>query len=172
MEVDINTLWSLADEARAEWCLETGNDAESAEDDEGVCRDFERQASRARSMVFRLPDGDVHVCGVGCDRIGISDDGCYVCDVSGVEYGPVATRTDQSTGRSVWSSDPDVNSAPGQFSWRRRPDQAAASAHAFTAAQWMDDKEMPATLEAARVAPAKRGAICVDQARTIHWNFA
>ena len=123
-------------------------------------------------MVFRLPDGGVHVLWGRLRPHWDQRRRCSCAMSPGVEYRPVATRTDQSTGRSVWSSDPDVNSAPGQLSWRRRPDQAAASAHAFTAAQWMDDKEMPATLEAARVAPAKRGAICVDQAHTIHWNFA
>lgn len=124
-----------------------------------------REAARA---MCRMPDGDLHLCRAGCQFIAENDDGCMVCEYSGIDYGPKATRSDHCTGRSTWSSDPDANACLGGAAgalgggWRKRPDQFMASASAYMIAKSFDDSEMPTAVEAPRSIPLKRGALCVN----------
>ena len=144
------------DEAMTDWLLGPG-------DPTAVPRD----AARA---VCRMADGDLHLCRSGCKFVVENDDGCMVCEISGIDYGPKATRSDHCTGRSTWSADPDANacmggtaSALGGGGWRKRPDQFQASASAYMMARTFDDSEMPPAVAAPRAATCKRGARCVDE---------
>ena len=141
------------DEAMTDWLLGPG-------DPTAVPRD----AARA---VCRMADGDLHLCRSGCKFVVENDDGCMVCEISGIDYGPKATRSDHCTGRSTWSADPDANAcmggtagALGGGGWRKRPDQFQASASAYMMARTFDDSEMPPAVAAPRAATCKlaRGA--------------
>lgn len=144
------------DDAMTDWLLGTREDA------------LPRESARA---VCRMPDGDLHLCRSDCQFLAVNEDGCMVCEISGIDYGPKATRSDHCTGRSTWSADPDANAcvggaagACGGGGWRKRTDQFQASASAYLMALSFDDSEMPPAIETARVAPCKRRARCVDEA--------
>lgn len=170
------TQWAEMEQAMLLAKFEGDQDADS--DDDEAMTDLmlgpvegadQRQAVRA---VCRMPDGDLHLCRSGCKFLVENDDGCMVCEYSGIDYGPKATRSDHCTGRSTWSADPDANACMGGTAgalgggggWRKRPDQFQASASAYMMAKSFDDSEMPEAVEAPRAAPCKRGARCVDEA--------
>lgn len=115
----------------------------------------------------RLPDGDVHFCDAFCPFSHPDKDGNRVCVYTGLVVGRVAIeRTDNSTGRSTWSADPDVNSGgPMGGAWRKKRDMNKASATAYDDAKQMDDTEMPKAVnqELAERSLCKRGALCVDE---------
>lgn len=153
-------IWAEADAALFERELERGD--ASGDFQTGS---LEREADHALATMFDLPDGDVHLCRRGCAYTSITADGCHVCEISGIEYGPVATRVDHSTGRSMWNCDPDLqNHGPIGGTWRRRPDMYAASHAAFVSAHLFDDSEMPPALVPQTTADPSctRAARCVD----------
>ena len=129
--------------------------------------------ARARTVV--LPDGDIHVCDSECPYTEEDvKEGICVCRFTGLIVARVhAERSDQSTGRSTWSSDPDMQSGTPIGGWGKKRDMVGASRQAYGFAGQIDDTEMPAAppqaapslLEAACARGAsKRGALCVDEA--------
>ena len=175
MTLSESTQWAEMEQAMLLAKFEGDQDADS-EDDEAMTDWMlgpvegadQRQAVRA---VCRMPDGDLHLCRSGCKFLVENDDGCMVCEYSGIDYGPKATRSDHCTGRSTWSADPDANAcmggtagASGGGGWRKRPDQFQASASAYMMAKNFDDSEMPQLSRRHAPAPCKRGARCVDEA--------
>ena len=144
------------------------------EDDWGTSL-LSRRLEEARARTVVLPDGDVHVCDAECPYAEEDPrEGAYVCRYTGLVVARCcAERTDQSTGRSTWSSDPDMQSGTPLGGWGKKRDMMQASRHAYSQAQRLDDAEMPAC--AAPAAPpspstangrlnGKRGALCVDEA--------
>lgn len=145
----------------------------SDSDDDEASRLYGR-ASTAVQTICRLNCGDIHVCRFDtCKHIALNVDGMYVCELSGIEYGPKSERGRiDDTGRSTWSVDPDLASrAPGAC-WRRKPNMANLSEAAYTAAARIDDTvqfdhpdntgmEERAKASAMRAA-TKRGATCVN----------
>lgn len=178
MTISEATQWAEMEQAMLLAKFEGDQDADSDDDEAmtdwmlGVDDVAQRQTARA---VCRMPDGDLHLCRPGCKFLVENEDGCMVCEYSGIDYGPKATRSDYCTGRSTWSADPDANACIGGTAgalggggggWRKRPDQFQASASAYMMAKSFDDSEMPEAVEAPRAAPCKRGARCVDEAPT------
>lgn len=140
------------DEAMTDWLLGPGDSAP-------------REAARA---VCRMADGDLHLCRSDCKFVVENDDGCMVCEISGIDYGPKATRCNHCTGRSIWSADPDANACMGGAAgalggWRKRPDKFQASVSAYMIAETLDDSEMPPVVAAPLATKCKRGARCVDE---------
>ena len=121
----------------------------------------------AMDRVVRLPDGDFHYCDCHCPFSHPDKDGNRVCEYTGIVVGTVTVeRTDNSTGRSTWSSDPDVSSGgPMGGAWRKKRDMHKASSTAFNEARTLDDTEMPKAIEVPRAvrSACKRGALCVDE---------
>lgn len=170
-------------EADAAWrlaCEEGAGDGPSdeaiASDDEdewGVSR-LETRLSDARARTVVLPSGDIHVCDEACPFADEDKDGNMVCVHTGIVVcRTCAERTDHSTGRSTWSSDPDMHSGMpnGGYGggWIKKRDMMQASRSAYSFATTMDDTEMPQAAPVKRAAPAprgasKRGALCVDEA--------
>ena len=171
-----DALWADFDEARALARFEDpGNSAESGDDGDDGDDEFGDPASAIalRSRVCRLPDGDVHVCDDSCpytvpglDHNGRAN-GDMVCIYTGLVIRRCCeTRTDFSTGRSTWCSDPDVNGNGSYGSkWRKKRDMKKESENARTSATTMDDAAMPEAIEAPKTARSgfKRGALCVDE---------
>jgi len=169
-------------EAEAAWalvCAEQGvsSHAEDAcgsddEDDWGRNR-LETRLSDARARTVVLLSGDIHVCDAACPFAEEDRDGNMVCAHTGIVVcRACAERTDHSTGRSTWSSDPDMQSgtAGGGYGggWVKKRDMMQASRWAYSFASQIDDATMPSappsadTPRAARGA-SKRGALCVDE---------
>ena len=144
------------------------------EDEWGVSR-LEARLCDARARTIVLPSGDIHVCDETCPFAEEDKDGNVVCVHTGIVVcRALAARTDHSTGRSTWSSDPDMHSGvPGGGyggGWIKKRDMMQASRSAYSFATTLDDTEMPlaAPVERAATAPrgaaSKRGALCVDEA--------
>lgn len=166
-------IWSQFDEARGEFFALDEETSSSEEDvDEWGVTVFERNHADLQSRVFRLPDGDIHVCDDCCpyatpciDASGRSN-GDYVCVHTGrVVMRCCEERTDMSTGRSTWSVDPDVTAGgPIGGKWRKKRDMKKESKNAFIAARQFNDSEMPEAVDApAAPRNSKRGALCVDE---------
>tara|TARA_Y100000389_G_scaffold182728_1_gene199584 strand:+ start:2373 stop:3614 length:1242 start_codon:yes stop_codon:yes gene_type:complete len=167
-------LWADFDAARESSGIQNHTVDESTdEEDEWGILQSQRDHESMKGRVCRLPDGDIHVCGDDCqhaiqgtDAQGHSN-GDFVCIYTGrVVARCCEVRTDLSTGRSTWSSDPDMNGG-GMVSgkWRKKRDQKKDSKAAYMASQGFDDSAMPAAIEAPMPARtgAKRGALCVDE---------
>lgn len=145
----------------------------SDSDEDGTSRLCGR-AGTALQTICRLDCGDIHVCRLDtCKHISLNADGLYVCELSGIEYGPKSERGRMDdTGRSTWSVDPDQRSSAPGACWRRKPNMANLSESAFTAAARIDDTvqfvhpdntEMEERAKASAVrAATKRSAICVN----------
>lgn len=152
-------------------CNQGDEDEEIGSDEED---DFgnnllEVKLQETRTRCVTLPDGDVHLCDSDCPFA--EDDLCghLVCPYTGRVVGlQCADRTDQSTGRSTWSSDPDMQSGTPFGGWGRKRDMVAASRSAWLGASELDDSEMP-QMQAPKLpdvekrAATKRGALCVDE---------
>ena len=106
-------------EAEAAWALACAESAPSApedvidsddEDDWGGSR-LKTRLNDARARTVVLPTGDIHVCDSTCPFAEEDKDGNMVCAHTGIVVcRACAERTDRSTGRSTWSSDPDMQS--------------------------------------------------------------
>lgn len=163
--------WAEAEAARHfddEICkVSSARDIESDEEDEFGNNILEQRANTALASMVRLPDGDIHLCEPGCTLAVAQPDGDLVCPLSGLVCGHVCNeRTDYSTGRSTWSSDPDMaGGAPASGAWRKKIDRVAASKQAHCLANQFDDSVMPTARESQLPAkvPIKRGALCVDE---------
>lgn len=166
-------LFAEADAAFALECCPT-----CEKDDEDILSDDEdefgnnllaQRLSDARSRCVTLPNGDIHLCDSECPFAEEDREGNLVCPHTGRVVGRcVAERTDLSTGRSTWSSDPDMQSGTPFGGWGKKRDMEAASRAAFLYANGLDDTEMPCAPPAtpplnAQRAASKRGALCVDE---------
>lgn len=167
--VDVD-LWAEAEAARGFGdfeCCQSSSDIESDEEDEWGNNVLTQRAAHAVATMVRLPDGDIHLCEVGCCPYAVlQTDGDLVCPYSGMVCGNAPSeRTDFSTGRSTWSADPDMQGgAPLGGAWRKKIDRVAASKQAHMMATQFDDTIMPMAKELrALKTPAKRGALCVDE---------
>jgi hypothetical protein len=140
---------------------------DSEEEDEWGISVVYNNFMTAMARTCRLPDGDLHYCDQYCAFTKMSTDGNNVCELtSNVVSRICVERTDNSTGRSTWSVDPDVNAGgPMGGAWRKKRDMFKASATAHNQAYTLDDSEMPKAIEAVKVlrSSAKRGALCVDE---------
>jgi hypothetical protein len=181
-EVTFETdMWAEFDEARrsvdlsdhASMCQVIESSDEDEEDEWGILAS-QRAHDEMRSRTCRLPDGDIHVCddecpyavqGVDCNGHGNGD---WVCAHTGrVVMRYCEVRTDNSTGRSTWSADPDMQGGgPMGGKWRKKRDMKKESQHAYMTSRQFNDAEMPRAIEAPKAARtgAKRGALCVDEA--------
>lgn len=141
------------------------DDIGSDEDDEWGDSVINKRAFAVLQHVVRLPCGDVHLCTEHCPYTTETRDGQCVCKYSGLVVAQAhADRTDFSTGRSTWSSDPDISAGVSQGSWHKRRDMLKASRSAFDYANTLDDREMPtATPRDSQKTRGvvKRGAMCV-----------
>lgn len=149
---------------------------DSEDEDEWGVSVLRRKLSDARARTVVLPDGDVHVCDADCPYTEEdAKEGNCVCKFTGLIVARVCMeRKDQSTGRSTWSSDPDMQSGIPIGGWGKKRDMMAASRRAYDLAQVLSDSEMPtaapqspssAAARASRArGGAKRGALCVDEA--------
>lgn len=144
------------------------------EDDWGTSL-LSRRLEEARARTVVLPDGDVHVCDAECPYAEEDPrEGAYVCRYTGLVVARCCSeRTDQSTGRSTWSSDPDMQSGTPLGGWGKKRDMMQASRLAYDCANTIDDAAMPSSGTAIPTSPCltpatrpggKRGALCVDEA--------
>lgn len=163
-------LWAEAEAARAfdeVTCCPVSDDIDSDDEDEWGNNVLQQRAELATACMVRLPCGDIHLCGPGCSHSVSQRDGDMVCPYSGMVTGSsTVERTDYSTGRSTWSSDPDMQGGgPVGGAWRKKIDRVAASKQACALAMQFDDSEMPqARPQKLATRPAvKRGALCVDE---------
>ena len=166
-------LFAEADAAFALECCPT-----CEKDDEDILSDDEdefgnnllaQRLSDARSRCVTLPNGDIHLCDEDCPFAEEDREGDLVCPHTGRVCGRcIAERTDQSTGRSTWSSDPDMQSGTPYGGWGKKRDMQQASNQAYVLAGGLDDTEMPCACPsspspAGARASSKRGALCVDE---------
>lgn len=127
--------------------------------------DLLQEALLARTSIVRLPDGDIHLCGRHC-RLGVPDrDGNSICPHTGLIVARVCEqRTDNSTGRSTWSVDPDLHQSTHGH-WKCKRNVTKASASAFIVAQSIAKDVLPPPIAPpARKPVSKRGALCVGEA--------
>ena len=128
-----------------------------------------QRLSDARARCVTLPNGDIHLCDEDCPFAEEDREGDLVCPHTGRVCGRcIAERTDQSTGRSTWSSDPDMQSGTPYGGWGKKRDMQQASNQAYVLAGGLDDTEMPCACPsspspAGARASSKRGALCVDE---------
>ena len=175
MEVDIDTLFELADAAAQE---EVANDDDALDSLEEIGSLFAngeqmrtRRERRGRPQVVCLGNGDYHVCfGRQCPDVELDRDRQLVCGVSGHVVGIDCARGEDPswTGRSTASANPDDSSGAPVGGWVKRRDMFAASAEAWAKAESSSLKSGAEYVPDAREAPAarsssKRGALCVDQ---------
>ena len=127
-------------EAEAAWALACAESAPSApedvidsddEDDWGGSR-LKTRLNDARARTVVLPTGDIHVCDSTCPFAEEDKDGNMVCAHTGIVVcRACAERTDRSTGRSTWSSDPDMQSGSSGSGygggWVKKRDMMQAS---------------------------------------------
>ena len=155
----------------------SGDDAiDSDDEDDWGANMLDKRLADARSRTVTLPDGDIHVCDTECPYAIEDASGDCTCPWTGrVVTRCCAARTDQSTGRSTWSSDPDMQSGVPLGGWGKKRDMMQASRQAFADASTIDDGVMPTCGASAGSAVAsagasasraggKRGALCVDEA--------
>ena len=183
---DMLDVWTAFDAAQAMMEREEGPPVHSDSGDSGDSDDEEdnwgNSAAATKDMAFRssvcrLPCGDIHVCDCDCPygTPGLDAGGRPTGDVVCVYTGCVVSRsqverTDFSTGRSMWSADPDVNCGmPQGGGWRKKRDMTKASQQAYCSATTLDDSEMPKAVESTLVprVSSKRGALCVDEAAPV-----
>ena len=161
--------WADFDEACQSFgnrCCESGPDDSDAEDEFGNSV-AESLYTNLRTRSVRLPCGDVHVCDKDCPY-GVENKltGDSVCVYTGCVVGRCTSeRTDNSTGRSTWSVDPDVNCGiPQSSQWRKKRDMKTASKQAYMSAKLFNDSLMPTAVTSNKKSiVCKRGALCVDE---------
>ena len=170
----LDDIWGDMDAALAAEGAASDSDDGSDDDAQLAVR-----ASAARARICRLPNGDIHVCTRDCKFTLLNDDGMYVCQYTGLEYGCKCERSSVAdTGRSTWSADPDNRSGAPVGGWRRKPNQMARSVAAYEMAHRIDDTEevvdhahndaMDARAAASTGRSSnKRGALCVDVAADV-----
>ena len=175
-EVDIDHIWACAYKARSNLDVDLGSAS-----DEQVCLSIAGTSQHAAlemagSKVYKLPDGDFHVCiGYNCPHVVLDNNHVLTCRLSGMCVGETLTREHDAswTGRSTTSANPDDTAGMPQGGWSKRKDMFAASVDAWniarelTAEQCADPVYVETEAEKeARIkketASSKRGARCVD----------
>ena len=188
VEASEDALFAQADEALAMMAVEEqawngDEEIDSDDEDEWGVSVLCRKLSDARARTVVLPDGDVHVCDHDCPYTEEdAKEGNCVCRFTGLIVARLCSeRRDQSTGRSTWSSDPDMQSGKPIGGWGKKRDMMAASRHAYDLARVLNDSDMPVAAAAPPRSPSraavgaacgragggggsKRGALCVDEA--------
>lgn len=158
----------FAEAQRAMELVDECEEVDSDVEDEWGNNMLQTQYKDATDRLCRLPDGDLHYCDHHCPFAHPDKDGNRVCVHTGLVVGHVTIeRSDNSTGRSTWSCDPDMNSGgPVGGAWRKKRDMVKASSTAYDEARSLDDAEMPKAIEVERPlrSSSKRGALCVDEA--------
>lgn len=148
-------------------CERDDDDVLSDDEDDFGNNVLAQRVYDARYRCVTLPDGDIHLCDAGCPYAEEDREGNLVCPHTGrVVARCCAERTDLSTGRVTWSSDPDMQSGTPYGGWIKKRDMMSLSKDAFTYARQLDDSEMPWCTSApgrARRSASKRGALCVDE---------
>ena len=178
--VDLDQLFTQADEARRQITIEEGEDDidEIDEDDEVFKRMFANANGRLRtgkSVCIDLPCGDVHICfGTQCPHAEVTKEKSIVCNLTGRVVGIEHNREQEAgwTGRSVGSANPDDTAGTPVGGWVKRRDMFNASAQAWQMARSFGDADqrplqhytpLPTrTPKPSDRLPAKRGALCVD----------
>ena len=168
--MDVDALFAMADEAKREMQMESGNvDFQGDElDASAIFVNAPNQVRAGRATYSIGPDGDIHAClGMQCKHLCLNSDNQYVCNVSGLVIG-VKTANESypgSTGRSTKSANPDDTAGMPVGGWVKRRDMYAASVAAFRAANQISDAEIaPVPAAPPATAPTvKRGALCVDE---------
>ena len=158
----------FAEAQRAMELVDECEEIDSDDEDEWGNNALQTQHKEATDRLCRLPDGDLHYCDRHCPFAQPDKDGNRACMYTGLVVGHVTVeRTDNSTGRSTWSADPDINAGgPMGGAWRKKRDMVKASSTAYDEARSLDDTEMPKAIEVERAprSASKRGALCVDEA--------
>lgn len=166
----VESLWAEADAFRESEGIgvHADDEVDSEAEDEFGNNLSQIEARDICERVVRLPNGDLHCCGADCEFAVADKSGFRVCTYTGRAISTLLVqRTTLCTGRSQYSTDPDVHagSAVGG-TWRKKRDMMKASCSAFRRALELDDAEMPRPIASVNDAPrqGKRGALCVDEA--------
>jgi hypothetical protein len=163
-----DALFALADEAREELRRETGDDLDEDADISSAFIDPPCRIRTGRAVYTTSEGGDVHACfGQQCPHVRLDREHNWVCDISGRVISTECSLSQDSswTGRSTGSANPDDASGIPVGGWLKRRDMYAASVAAYRNASRISDAEIvpqPAAAPAS-AAPAKRGALCVDE---------
>ena len=124
-----------------------------------------------QSRVFYLPDGDVHIClGCKCPHAEYNSDQHMICGITGVVLGVMQHEDPQESvnGRKPSNSPDDHAGEPVGGKWQPKKDMFGLSQQAYMNATTIDasvdyvDKVSEEKMSTPR-APAKRGALCVDE---------